>query len=605
MFRNVFRSSSTTTILASAATAFTGSSLLTSSSTECEGAAPSDLPTFKGWRHRSDGSIVGRIYNSPSYVDGDVVWTSPITSGTVKDNSEVSTESGSKYYLSPEPSDEPLTEDTQEEPALEVAPPAPKAPAATLKNTNTMRVTPENLAAVLQGIAGAVSEIESSLGLPTSTKPSGSKKQSIDVVLGAQWGDEGKGKLVDMLSQEYDVCARVAGGSNAGHTIVVDGVKYKFHLLPSGILNPEAIGVVGNGVVIHLPSFLKELDGLSECGVKHKGRVFISDRAHLVFDFHQVVDGALESRLGRNKIGTTKKGIGPAYASKISRNGVRVGDLRDWDYFEERFRALAEHHMRSYEGLEIDVDEQLAYYKKIAPRVLEMTCDTIELTNQKYQEGKKILVEGANAAMLDIDFGTYPFVTSSNPSVGSVLTGLGVSPKKLGGIYGTVKAYCTRVGEGPFPTELNVLVGEGSHLATVGYEFGTTTGRPRRCGWLDLPQLMYSITINGYTSINLTKLDVLSGLKEIPLGVAYKAKDGTVLNTMPANLKQLEDVEVQYEVMPGWDDDISKCRSFDELPENCKKYVLRIEELVGVPIRWIGVGPNRLDVIDRGEAFEN
>jgi len=427
----------------------------------------------------------------------------------------------------------------------------------------------------------------------------------IDVVLGAQWGDEGKGKLVDMLSQEYDVCARVAGGSNAGHTIVVDGVKYKFHLLPSGILNPNAIGVIGNGVVVHLPSFLTELDGLAKEGINHDGRVFISDRAHLVFDFHQVVDGSLEARLGRNKIGTTKKGIGPAYASKISRNGVRVGDLRDWDYFEQRFRALAEHHMRSYEGLEIDIEEQLAYYKKIAPLILEMTCDTIQLTNQKYHEGKKILVEGANAAMLDIDFGTYPFVTSSNPSIGSVLTGLGVSPKKLGGIYGTVKAYCTRVGEGPFPTELNVLIGEGSHLATVGHEYGTTTGRPRRCGWLDIPQLKYSITINGYTSINLTKLDVLSGLKEIPLGVAYKTKDGKTLDTMPACLKQLKDVQVEYEVMPGWDEDITKCRNFDDLPENCKTYVKKIEEIVGVPIRWIGVGPNRLDVIDRGEEFEH
>lgn len=595
-------------MLASAATAaFTGSSYMNASSTDCEEAAPpSDLPTFKGWRHRTDGSIVGRIYNSSSYVDGDVVWTSPITQGTVVENSEVSTESGSRYYLSAMPAEEPQTEDTKE-PEVEDIPAPARKPAATLKNINTMKVTPDNLAAVLKNISGAVSELESTLGLSSESSASktSNTSRSIDVVLGAQWGDEGKGKLVDMLSQEYDVCARVAGGSNAGHTIVVDGVKYKFHLLPSGILNPKAIGIVGNGVVVHLPSFLKEIEGLAKEGVKHEGRIFISDRAHLVFDFHQVVDGSLEDRLGRNKIGTTKKGIGPAYASKISRNGVRVGDLRDWKYFEERFRALAEHHMRSYQGLEIDVEAELAYYKKIAPQVLAMTCDTIALTNQKYNEGKKILVEGANAAMLDIDFGTYPYVTSSNPSVGSVLTGLGVSPKKLGGIYGTVKAYCTRVGEGPFPTELNVLVGEGSHLATVGYEFGTTTGRPRRCGWLDLPQLMYSITINGYTSINLTKLDVLSGLKEIPLGVAYKAKDGTILDTMPASLKQLEDVEVQYEVMPGWDEDISKCRTFDELPENCKKYVLRIQELVGVPIRWIGVGPNRLDVIDRGDEFEN
>jgi len=584
-------------MLASAATAaFTGSAYASSSSTnettKCE-EKPSKLPTFKGWKHRSDGSIVGRIYNSPTYVDGDIVWTSPITKGTVKENAEVSTESGSRYYLSSAPLDG------------EGKPPArsPQKVQAPQK-TSTMRTTPDNLVQVLKNLSGAVNEIEASLGIQHPGGSSSSGKQKIDVVLGAQWGDEGKGKLVDMLSQSYDVCARVAGGSNAGHTIIVDGVKYKFHLLPSGILNPDAIGIVGNGVVVHLPSFLKELDGLSAAGVKHKDRVFISDRAHLVFDFHQTVDGSLEARLGRNKIGTTKKGIGPAYASKISRNGVRVGDLQDWDYFEQRFRALAEYHMRSHEGLEIDIEGQLAYYKSIAPRVLEMTCDTVELTNQKFREGKKILVEGANAAMLDIDFGTYPYVTSSNPSVGSVMTGLGVSPKKLGGIYGTVKAYCTRVGEGPFPTELNVLVGEGSHLASVGHEFGTTTGRPRRCGWLDLPQLKYSITINGYTSINLTKLDVLSGLKEIPLGVAYKSKDGKYLDTMPANLKQLKDVEVEYEIMPGWDEDITKCRKFEDLPTNCQKYVLRIEQICGVPIRWIGVGPNRLDVIDRGEAFE-
>jgi adenylosuccinate synthase len=407
-----------------------------------------------------------------------------------------------------------------------------------------------------------------------------------------------------VLLQEYDVCARVAGGSNAGHTIVVDGVKYKFHLLPSGILNPTALGLIGNGVVVHIPSFLKELDGLAENGIQHKGRIFISDRAHLVFDFHQDVDGTLEHRLGRHKIGTTKKGIGPAYASKISRNGLRVGDLREWEYFEQRFRALAEHHMQSYQGLEIDIEEQLAYYKSIAPQVLSMTCDTIELTNKKYKEGKKILVEGANATMLDIDFGTYPFVTSSNPSVGSVLTGLGVSPKKLRGIYGTVKSYCTRVGEGPFPTELDTDKGVGQHLAVVGHEFGTTTGRPRRCGWLDLPQLKYSATINGFTSLNLTKIDVLTGLDTISLGVAYKHK-GQYLATMPASLAELKDVEVEYEIMPGWKEDITKCRTFEELPENCKKYIHRIEEIVGIPIRWIGVGPNRLDVIDRGEEFED
>jgi adenylosuccinate synthase len=397
----------------------------------------------------------------------------------------------------------------------------------------------------------------------------------------------------------------VAGGSNAGHTIVVDGVKYKFHLLPSGILNPKAVCIVGNGVVVHLPSFLNELDSLAGHGVEYAGRVFVSDRAHIVFDFHQQVDGKHEDRLGRHKLGTTKKGIGPAYSSKIQRNGLRVGDLQDFEYFERRFRELADYHIRAYPGLEIDVEAQLEYYRNIAARVQDITIDTIALTNQQYEEGKRILVEGANATMLDIDFGTYPFVTSSNPSVGSVLTGLGVSPRKLRGIYGTVKAYCTRVGQGPFPTELPITQkgGAGMHMSQVGAEYGTTTGRARRCGWLDIPQLRYSTMINGFTAVNLTKIDVLTGLEHVMIGKAYKYK-GKDLASMPASLEVLGNVEVEYESLPGWTEDISQCRTFEELPLNCQRYILRVQELIGVPIRWIGVGPNRLDVIDRGVGWD-
>jgi adenylosuccinate synthase len=374
-------------------------------------------------------------------------------------------------------------------------------------------------------------------------------------------------------------------------------------LLPSGILNKHATCVIGNGVVVHIPSFINELDSLTS--IDHSGRVFVSDRAHLVFDFHQEIDGRQEDKLGRHKIGTTKKGIGPAYASKISRNGLRVGDLQDWPVFEHRFTALANSAMRAHEGLEIDIPKQLEYYKSIADRVGLMTIDTIQYTNQQFKEGKKILVEGANATMLDIDFGTYPYVTSSNPSVGSVLTGLGVSPCKLRSIYGTVKAYCTRVGEGPFPTELEMIDGGvGTHLAHVGAEYGTTTGRPRRCGWLDIPQMKYSALINGFTSLNLTKVDVLTGLAEVKVGKAYKYK-GEYLDTMPASLEVLSNVEVEYEVMPGWTEDISTVKNFSDLPVNCQLYILRVQELIGVPIRWIGVGPNRLDVIDRGVSYEN
>jgi len=467
------------------------------------------------------------------------------------------------------------------------------------------------LMSMLQDISMKLSNLEAAVGSKSSSSiPSDLRQFSsppstngIDVVLGAQWGDEGKGKLVDLLSQKYDVCARVAGGSNAGHTIVVENKKYKLHLIPSGILNDKASCVVGNGVVVHLPSFLNELDSLANNGINHEGRVFLSDRDHLVFDFHQEVDGRIEDRLGRHKIGTTKKGIGPAYASKISRNGLRVGDLQDWPHFERMFRSLCEQHIRAHSGLEIDIAAQLSYYKSISDRISKMTVDTIQFTNQQFADGKKILVEGANATMLDIDFGTYPYVTSSNPSVGSVLTGLGVSPGKLRSIYGTVKAYCTRVGEGPFPTELGTAEGVGMHLAQVGAEYGTTTGRPRRCGWLDIPQMQYSALINGMTSLNLTKLDVFTGLSEVKIGKAYKYK-GNYLKGMPASLGVLSDVEVEYEVMPGWTEDISRVKNFSELPINCQRYVLRVQELIGVPIRWIGVGPNRLDVIDRGEGYD-
>lgn len=478
------------------------------------------------------------------------------------------------------------------------------------------KLPPQSVLGYLDDIVDRLKRVETLLG-STHSKPSpashyaapktpkallsgSNKRQGIDIVLGSQWGDEGKGKLVDMLSQEYDVCARVAGGSNAGHTIVVEGKKYKFHMLPSGILNEKATCVIGNGVVVHLPSFLAELDSLT---IPYEDRIKLSDRAHIVFDFHQAVDGLLENKRGRNKLGTTKKGIGPAYASKIQRNGLRIGDLENWDSFETRFRALAQHHIDSYPGLEIDIEGELEYYRQIRDRVLSMTVDTIQFTNRAYSENKRILVEGANATMLDIDFGTYPYVTSSNPSVGSVLTGLGVSPTKLRGIYGTVKAYCTRVGEGPFPTEVDTNNGVGWHLSTVGAEFGTTTGRPRRCGWLDIPQMKFSVMINGFTSINLTKLDVMTGLEEVKIGKAYK-HNGLELNCMPANLKTMSDMKVEYEVLPGWKEDITKARTFNELPENAQNYVLRVQELLGVPIRWIGVGPNRLDVVDRGEGWD-
>jgi len=429
-----------------------------------------------------------------------------------------------------------------------------------------------------------------------------SKEGTVDVIIGAQWGDEGKGKLVDIMSCDYKLCARVAGGSNAGHTIKVGNKKYKFHLVPSGILNEGARCVVGNGVVVHLRGLMRELADLKAAGVNYEGRLLLSDRAHIVFDFHQTVDGLNEARLAGNKLGTTKKGIGPAYGSKVMRNGLRIGDLQDMEAFEKRFRRLVAYFETSYAdmGLKIDVEKELEYYRSIQDVVGKMTTDSIVFANSALSNGDDILVEGANATMIDLDFGTYPFVTSSNPTIGAVCSGLGVSPHRIGEVVGIVKAYCTRVGEGPFPTEQ--LNETGKELQEKGFEFGTTTGRERRCGWIDIPQLRYASMINGFTTINLTKVDVLTGFKEIKIGKNY-ISNGKVLSGMPASLSTYSNVEMEWETMKGWTEDISKMKTFDELPENCKKFILRIEELLGVPVRWIGVGAGRAEMIDRGENF--
>ncbi|KAJ1840739.1 Adenylosuccinate synthase, partial [Coemansia sp. RSA 2703] len=315
---------------------------------------------------------------------------------------------------------------------------------------------------------------------PSTSTPAAAADNKVSVVLGTQWGDEGKGKLVDILAQNIDVC----GGNNAGHTIVVGGVKYAFHMLPSGLVNMDCISVVGSGVVVHLPSFFEELEDLQKQGLDCDDRLFISDRCHLVFDFHQIVDGMKEGELGRGSIGTTKKGIGPAYSSKASRSGIRVHHLYHFDEFEKRFRTIVSARHRRYGDFEYDVEAELQRYRQLAERLRPFVIDSVEFLHKKLREGKRILVEGANALMLDIDFGTYPYVTSSNTGVGGVCTGLGIPPNKIGSVIGVAKAYTTRVGGGPFPTELVDEVGQ--KLRDVGAEYGVTTGRPRRCGWLDL-----------------------------------------------------------------------------------------------------------------------
>uniref|UniRef100_A0A671YI88 Adenylosuccinate synthetase n=1 Tax=Sparus aurata TaxID=8175 RepID=A0A671YI88_SPAAU len=413
----------------------------------------------------------------------------------------------------------------------------------------------------------------------------------VTVVLGAQWGDEGKGKVVDLLAQDADMVCRCQGGNNAGHTVVVDSVEYDFHLLPSGIINPKVTAFIGNGVVIHLP-------GLFEEGVD-KTFVCPLSPSSAVFDFHQAVDGVQEQQrqeqAGKN-LGTTKKGIGPVYSAKAARSGLRICDLlADFTQFSERYKVLAQQYKGMYPTLVIDIEGELDKLKDYVERIKPMVRDGVHYMYEAlHGPPKKILVEGANAALLDIDFGTYPFVTSSNCTVGGVCTGLGMPPQNVGEVYGVVKAYTTRVGIGAFPSEQSNDIGQ--LLQTRGKEVGVTTGRKRRCGWLDLVLIKYAHMINGFTALALTKLDILDVLAEIKVGVAYKVDNQTIPH-FPANQEVLHRVEVQYETLPGWNSDTSAARSFDELPENAQKYVRFVEEHVGVPVKWIGVGKSRESMI--------
>jgi len=427
----------------------------------------------------------------------------------------------------------------------------------------------------------------------------------VTVVLGAQWGDEGKGKVVDLLAEHMEVICRCQGGNNAGHTVVVGDKAYDFHLLPSGIIWPGAESLIGNGVVVHLPGFFEELEKNIAKGLSGwEDRLKVSDRAHLVFDFHQAVDGLQESDReglkGTTKLGTTKKGIGPTYSSKMTRNGVRVTDLLDdFDSFANKFSILADNHMAAFPGLKVDKEAELERYRAMAERLRPLVIESISYLHQKLAAGKKVLVEGANAAMLDIDFGTYPYVTSSNCSIGGVCTGLGIPPRFVGDVFGVVKAYTTRVGDGPFPTEL--LDDTGAFLQKEGHEFGVTTGRPRRCGWLDIPLLRYTNTVNGYTAVALTKLDILDKLEEIKIGVDY-VKNGKKLDFYPSSELQFTGVSVEYVTMAGWKTSIVNCRKFEELPDAAQKYIQKIEQLLGLPVRWVGVGQSRDSMIYRPDA---
>ncbi len=420
--------------------------------------------------------------------------------------------------------------------------------------------------------------------------------KNLSLILGAQWGDEGKGKLVDILSEKFDYVARATGGANAGHTVYVGESKFVFHLMPSGILHDGTICVIGNGVVLHIPTLYKELANLDDNNINWKGRVKLSDRIALLFDYHKIIDGTQEDSKGDKKVGTTKRGIGPCYADKINRRGLRLCDMKNWDTFVEKYHANLAWHQKVY-GFDYDAEAELAELKANRDQLLSIMVDGALVLNQALDSGKTVLLEGANAALLDIDHGTYPFVTSSNPTVGGVFTGTGMSAKHLGDNIGIAKAYMTRVGSGPFPTELHDALGE--NIREAGGEYGSTTGRPRRCGWFDVPLTKYSIMINGFTSLNLTKLDVLDELDEIKVATGYSL-DGENVESFPALLEDLARVELTYETLPGWKQSLKDVRSWDDLPENAKNYVLKLEEWLGCSIKYIGVGQRRDQLITRG-----
>lgn len=417
------------------------------------------------------------------------------------------------------------------------------------------------------------------------------------VVVGTQWGDEGKGKVVDVLSEHADTIVRFQGGNNAGHTVIVNKEKFILHLLPSGVLHQEAKCVIGPGVVVDPFVLLEEIRMLEERGLSCD-HIRISDRAHIIMPYHIYQDELQEQHSGAKKIGTTKRGIGPCYADKYARHGIRMCDLKDFAVFEEKARRfLADKNLlftQIYGGEAMDADEMIARFSAIRNQIVGRLCESVSEVNRDLDEGKDVLFEGAQAAMLDINYGTYPYVTSSSPTSAGVCTGAGVAPSRISQVIGVVKAYSTRVGEGPFVTELNDETGE--RIRANGGEFGATTGRPRRCGWLDLNVVKHAALINGLTDIVLTKIDVLSGLDELYVCVAYDV-DGVRYDYMPSSLEDIARAKPVYQVFDGWDEDITKAATFDELPENCQAYVRFIEDFIGVRVSMISVGPDRVNNI--------
>ncbi|MBB1140907.1 adenylosuccinate synthase [Myroides sp. WP-1] len=420
---------------------------------------------------------------------------------------------------------------------------------------------------------------------------------AVDLLLGLQWGDEGKGKIVDVLTSKYDIIARFQGGPNAGHTLEFDGIKHVLRTIPSGIFHQEAINIIGNGVVIDPVVFMKEIEGLSQFNIDFVNRLLISRKAHLILPTHRLLDAASEAAKGKAKIGSTLKGIGPTYMDKTGRNGLRVGDIELED-FEQRYRALADKHESMIQFHDVDMQYNLPeleeeFFQAVKELKQLTFIDSEEYLNRALKEGKTILAEGAQGSLLDIDFGTYPFVTSSNTTAAGACTGLGIAPNRVKEVFGIFKAYTTRVGSGPFPTELHDEV--GATMASVGREFGSVTGRARRCGWLDLVALKYAVEVNGVTELYMMKADVLSGFETLKVCTKYTYK-GEVINYLPYNIEP-ENVEPIYEDIKGWNADLTGMTSYEQLPIELKEYIQFIENYLEIPVKVVSVGPDRKQTI--------
>ena len=422
---------------------------------------------------------------------------------------------------------------------------------------------------------------------------------AVDLLLGLQWGDEGKGKIVDVLTQNYDIVARFQGGPNAGHTLEFDGIKHVLRTIPSGIFHEKSTNLIGNGVVIDPVVFAKELEGLEQFSIDYKAKMVISRKAHLILPTHRLLDAASEASKGKAKIGSTLKGIGPTYMDKTGRNGIRVGDI-ELDGWKNKYRALANKHESMIAHYNVDIEYDLAEMEEEFFNAIDILktlpfIDSEEYLRQSLKDGKTILAEGAQGSLLDIDFGTYPFVTSSNTTAAGACTGLGIAPGKIKEVYGIFKAYTTRVGSGPFPTELFDIVGE--KMAKIGNEFGAVTGRPRRCGWLDVVALKYTCEVNGVTQLMMMKGDVLSGFQNLKVCTAYKY-NGKVIHHLPYNIEE-KNVTPIYTEMKGWKEDLTKMTDTSQFPKELNDYIDFLEKELEIPIKIVSVGPDRTQTIHR------